>query len=92
MLVDSAGWLYVFEDSATAVKVYKDAASWSGAISAEPDLEILGAINRGYGVAVAELLAQAATGTSQVKLQERQVGVRSTHQVEGSSAVMTARA
>ena len=43
-------------------------------------------------VAVAELLAQAATGTAQVNLQERQVGSRSTHQVEGSSAVMTARA
>lgn len=44
------------------------------------------------GVAVAELLAQAATGTAQVNLQDRQAALHAAPQVEGSSAVLTARA
>lgn len=54
LVLDSSGWLYVFEDSATSVRVFEDPASWSGDVEPAPDREILGAIDRGYGVAVVE--------------------------------------
>ena len=49
-MVDNQDHLYMWGDSATSVKIYNNASTLSGNVSAAPDKTIYGVVNSGYGI------------------------------------------